>query len=62
MGRIPVCSVRVTCDGPEGQLDPFQLEVKVRYKITPFIGVTMTVIPRVGEKFFVTKKNGVQHR
>ena len=24
MGRIPVWSARVTCDGPEGQLDPFQ--------------------------------------
>jgi hypothetical protein len=37
MDRIIVCSARVTCDGPESQLDPFQLEVKVqkvRCKIT----------------------------
>ena len=25
MGRIPVCSARVTCDRPEGHLEPFQV-------------------------------------
>jgi hypothetical protein len=30
VGRIPVCSARVTCDDPEGQLDPFQNHDTIR--------------------------------